>query len=93
VSIDHKQAAEDLTAYHDARIGGDWTPINDSEVFALAQVHATLALAEQQRLANLIALAALNFSVADFTKTWDSEKDTNAWRFIRASVVEGLGIE
>ena len=46
---DHRAKAEDLTASHDARsIGGTdgWTPVSDLEVFALAQVHATLALVE-----------------------------------------------
>jgi len=65
----HGALAEALTASHDARsIGGTdgWTPVSDLEVFALAQVHATLALAaatkaqtEQLRVANLIASAAL----------------------------------
>jgi hypothetical protein len=35
--------------------------INQASAFAAAQVHATLALVEQQRIANVIALASLRF--------------------------------
>ncbi|TFD61102.1 hypothetical protein E3T43_01125 [Cryobacterium sp. Hh7] len=82
---DHKAVAEDLTAYHDARIGGDWTPVNDSEVFALAQVHATLALAdatraqtEQLRLANVIA--------------WTTQAGRMPSPETRDAVAKGLGL-
>lgn len=69
-----------------------------SEVLAgvyagIAQAHATLALAEQQRIANLIAVTAVDGNKADFTKPWDTTNDTNAWRAIRDEVVAKLGIE
>jgi hypothetical protein len=64
--IDHKALAEAGTAYHDTH--PDWTPVTDSEVFALAQVHATLyaaeqtaALVEQQKTTNLIALVGVRW--------------------------------
>lgn len=62
---------------------------------SLAQVHATLALAEQQRIANLIAIANLSFGPgdADMTKPWTSSNDDKSWNAIRAEVVDALGIK
>lgn len=52
-AIDHKAEAESIAA----AVGGvTWEEAPHVDV-ALAQVHATLYLAEQQRLANVIALA------------------------------------
>lgn len=64
MSINHKLTAETLTGYHDNN--RDWSPVDDSEVFALAQVHATLALVEQQeRLADATdALASIQKATA-----------------------------
>lgn len=54
-TIDHKQESEFLLQ----RVGGlTWEEAPQIEV-ALAQVHATLALVEQQRIANLIAFIAV----------------------------------
>lgn len=65
----------------------------DAQIVAtIAQAEATLALAEQARIANLIALSALNFRDADFTKPWTSTDDTEAWRAIRDDVAKGLGL-
>ena len=52
-TIDHKAEAERVleNAPHD-------NLSNNQDAFAWAQIHATLALAEQTRIANLIALEA-----------------------------------
>lgn len=47
---------------------------------AIAQVHATLALVEQQRIANLLAYMALSDRVL--------ERESDAW----SEIEEGLGI-
>ena len=51
--IDHAAAARNLLEM-DSGIDDDMV----APVIAIAQVHATLALVEQQRIANLIALSA-----------------------------------
>lgn len=57
-----------------------------------ARLEAALALVEQQRIANLIAMSALNFRDADFTKVWNAEGDTAEWRAVRDQVAGGLGL-
>lgn len=62
-------------------------------VLAAAQVHATLALVEQQRIANLIAV--LNADMPDgyiVTKVWDQpgERPQEA---MRQQITAALGIE
>ncbi|WP_087136113.1 hypothetical protein [Mycetocola reblochoni] len=63
-NIDHRTEALE-------RLGDVWDPM-DAEMFAaadsqvkMAQVHATLALAEQQRIANLIALYQADSDILD----------------------------
>lgn len=58
----------------------------------VAQVEAQLALVEQQRIANLIAVTALSFREADFTKPWTSTEDTPEWVAVRDEVAKGLGL-
>jgi len=86
---DHKAEAEEYVDFM-FRMGA--TEDVRSTAVGKAQAHATLYLAEQQRVANLIALAAMNGPRADFTKPWDGTEDTDLWRDIRAQVVEALGI-
>jgi hypothetical protein len=57
-----------------------------AENVALAQVHATLALVEQQRIANLITLDEAYTLVAEDANAWQSE------RVMRTDVREGLGL-
>lgn len=63
-----------------------------SESYERAQVHATLAVAEHQRIANLLAMTAISFRDADFTKQWNAEGDTEEWRKVRDEVAEALGL-
>jgi len=57
---------------------------DDDRKVAIAQVHATLYLAEQQRIANLIALAG-----GDVADVWPVE---GRWETARKQIVEGLGL-
>jgi hypothetical protein len=87
--IDHKAKAVEhllrLDIFEEGEPGG-------SETLLAAQVHATLALVEQQRITNLIAIAALNEPRSDFTKPWDGRDDTVAWGAIRDQVAAGLNL-
>lgn len=53
----HAQQARDYLAQADQIVTD---PVMEQRFAALAQAHATLALVEQQRIANLIALVALS---------------------------------
>ncbi|GAB3125789.1 hypothetical protein [Glaciibacter psychrotolerans] len=88
MSIDHKAAAD---SYLEACVY-DTHAMTNAEKVSLAQVHATLYLAEQQRIANLITTAGLNYGAVDFTRPWEGMQDTDRWRAIRADVAEGLGL-
>lgn len=55
--IDHVAEAERFAAWAD---NPSLPPENVAAISSMAQVHATLALVEQQRIANLIALVALS---------------------------------
>ena len=57
--IDHFAEAQRLVLATETRDWNQESPYVDRRL-AAAQVHATLALAEQQRLANVIALAGLS---------------------------------
>lgn len=86
---DHKQQALDLLGsvhldtgdVYDQSIGADAT------VTAAAEVHATLYLAEQQRIANLIALAASPVTTYD----WIVESPDSA-TMIRDEIRKALGV-
>ena len=91
---DHKAEAEKLTAMKYA-VGAPIGAVRHND--ALAQVHATLYLAEQQRIANLIAGFDL---LSDARPTsmdvnpWAND-DENAWDRqvpLRAAIKEGLGL-
>lgn len=61
IRIDHAAQTRDHLEVAERYASEDW-PIQTGEhkvdILAVAQVHATLALVEQQRIANVIALAA-----------------------------------
>lgn len=69
-----------------------------AENIALAQVHATLALVEQQRLANLITLAAipgagtLETAAAHALLIPSDDADWDSRPTIRPEIREGLGL-
>ncbi|MDY7542643.1 MULTISPECIES: hypothetical protein [unclassified Cryobacterium] len=83
-AIDHKKTAEVLTAYIDALGINGWVPVNDMEVFALAQVHATMYAAEQQRAANLIAFLSLPPIPPDGWHGWHGKAQA-AWNDMRTT--------
>ena len=67
---------------------------DDDRKVALAQVHATLALVEQQRIANLIALGEAAFPDGSRVYTWAvvvPGEHVDSYR-LRADVREGLGL-
>lgn len=62
-----------------------------SDIAAVAQVHATLALVEQQRIANLIAL--LNGGVnSEAVVNAPGDFSTNGWYGLYDEVRKGLGL-
>ena len=67
--IDHaSMARQAMAALSDVRKP---TPAEASVAFAAAQVHATLALVEQQRIANLIAYGQIDFKKSDAWEVWE----------------------
>jgi hypothetical protein len=74
-----------------------------SDVIAQAQVHATLALVEQQRVANLIALSNVRLEMPGggtatfihaFDFDWVMVGDVNAPNFtLKPEIANALGIE
>lgn len=88
----HKQVAIDWVDY-----SSNLNPDVDnkaSHAAQLAQVHATLALAEQQRATNLLLATALShgWGQADITAPWTSVNDTARWEAVRAEIAAALGI-
>lgn len=77
---------------HDGRAG-----LTNPQLIALAQTHATLALVEQQRIANEIAVLGLGASALDLV---DEKKATVAitrtrvqrMNGLRTRIKEGLGL-
>lgn len=61
--------------------------------WAQAQVHATLALAEQQRIANLIALEGQSTGEADPALYAEIGPEWGAARELRPEIKTALGIE
>lgn len=88
--IDHVTHANDLLDVGGEQLGVDEFAYADLS-FQSAQVHATLALVEQQRIANLIAiLANAARSVAEGTATASGYADL--YSKINPQIQEGLGI-
>jgi hypothetical protein len=87
--IDHVAVARELIADTAFEVNSDDEMALDVPV---AQVHATLALVEQQRIANLIALLL----GGDYT-AWVIKGDRNMynpedWENVRSGIREGLGL-
>lgn len=81
----HKDEAEELLA------GASPSSVDPDFAhwyLARAQVHATLALAEQQRIANLIALADSSIKTFD----WIFGVDLDATTRLREQIIEALGL-
>jgi len=84
---DHKSRAIELD--EEARTSGD---VDDASVhLRAAQVHATLYLAEQQRIANLIAYYALAFS-QEANGTVPSQHTLKRLDVASNQIIEGLGL-
>lgn len=90
MTIDHAAEARDaLTTAHDFAMDEEFA-FADLTLKA-AQVHATLALVEQQRIANLIAAFQMEGGPYKEANDWtDGEEDANV--SIRRQVREGLGL-
>lgn len=61
--VDHASIARERIEIASQDVSDNWrssTGEHKADMIALAQVHATLALVEQQRIANLIALTDLS---------------------------------
>ncbi len=96
--IDHKAEARkwlDPAVWEKEGATDESVPV----LVAVAQVHATLAqvaateaLAEQQRIANLIALASGGDETAYLVNGETNKYDENRWRALRAEIREGLGL-
>lgn len=92
-TIDH--AAEALDHIHSANIAaghGEYAS-SDLEV-KTAQVHATLALVEQQRIANLIALGQFRVGVSDLPHLRHLAVEPKGENNLQpvAEIREGLGL-
>jgi hypothetical protein len=93
MTINHKAAAD---SYLEACLY-DTYDMTNAEKVSLAQVHATLALVEQQRIANLIALASITGPESEAELT---PLETTAWRALGdaetgemlPSIRKGLGL-
>ena len=101
--IDHKEQATSLLASIHLDTGDVYgqTPEARGIRLALAQIQvqllmadATTKMAEQTRIANLIAITAMSWPTEgpDVTKQWDGESDTKEWRSIRNEIAESLGL-
>lgn len=61
--VDHAAIARDQVILASGEVSANWPPATGeykADLIALAQVHATLALVEQQRIANIVALTELS---------------------------------
>lgn len=59
----------------------------------MAQAHATLALAEQQRIANLIALTALEYQAGETDPYTPLTMSTPLGRDLKDEIKKTLGVE
>lgn len=83
--IDH--AAEALKTIASGKERGH--PIDADSPIAEAQVHATLALVEQQRIANIIALGQFSLRVSDSEVLTTKFESAKKWH---ADAVKSLGL-
>jgi len=82
MTIDHRSAARDHL-----NLAKNANSLSKDREIATAQVHATLALAEQARIANLIAVGTARIEAYDYLITSPQEAST-----VKAAIREGLGI-
>lgn len=88
--IDHFTEALDFLAETEFDIPGV-----GKERVAIAQVHATLALVEQQRIANLIAAFDMEGGPYKVANNWvrnDGEVEEDAHVYLIREIREGLGL-
>lgn len=100
--IDHKEQATNLleSIHLDTNDIYEQTPEARGIRLDLALVHATLYAAEQQRIANLIALESAEFVMADEwipasegrTRIVDAEKTMKRYENASRIIVDGLGL-
>ena len=70
--IDHaKKARRNIDGLHDYQAEEGMSDESMLTVAIEAQVHATLALVEQQRIANLIAYGQIDFKKSDAWEVWE----------------------
>lgn len=100
--IDHAAEALELVqiAYSQQDLSDlDGEPYTIAEATALAQAHAILALVEQQRIANLIALSESGRTTVNGARTalvglYDgSAKDGSAYMALRPDIAAALGVD
>lgn len=84
--IDHAAKAR-FWIEREANMNAPYVPSETG--FALAQVHATLALVEQQRIANLIELARFRHEGEDDQSIFTAIEASAKWR---KEAAEGLGL-
>jgi len=85
------------TALRQVDVPGGRAGLTNAQLIALAQVHATLALVEQQRLANDIALLAQGSSALDIddlkrASTPATKARAERRNALRRRIREGLGL-
>lgn len=87
MTTNHAEIARDLLDHADSTMNKE----RAEEFTASAHARATLALAEEQRTANLLAAVSL-LNRADITKPWDGPQDTPEWAAIRDQIATRLGL-
>jgi len=95
--IEHVERALNGLRVADRDVSENW-PLQTGEakadILAVAQIHATLALVEQQRIANLIALAALTYpdgTHVHASSVVEPGEYVGSYR-VREDIREGLGL-
>lgn len=94
---DHVKQTQDLLEFADKAPKGVASPTARLTAVTAAGVHATLALVEQQRIANEIAVIRLGASALDEVAETKATVDTTRQRVrrfnaLRARIKEGLGL-
>lgn len=100
--INHAAEARLALEYSERRVSANWiaeTGEAKSDIIAVAQAHATLALVEQQRIANLIALSesgrtTANGARAALSGLYDGDGASgSASMALRDDIAQALGID
>ena len=98
---DRVAAAERLLTYLASRDGGPDVTLSAEAVTQAAQVHATLAIAEQLRIANLVALATARHPMLSEQVAEDAARtlavfvphSMGGYFHVRPDIAAALGIE